>query len=96
MGLPFCTKRDWAEALKARDGAHAQGGDWRPVGVAPRDGTQVVLWLVENETAPVLPLIVGRWTINPRVRVGYWQIFGDPQRFCSDRQVRGWKQLLRE
>jgi hypothetical protein len=93
--LPFVSKGPWwslrGHAMKAM---RSEG--WHPVGVAPRDGTPVVLWLIEDETPPVLPLIVGRWTINPRVRVGYWQIFGEPSRFCSDRQIRGWKPLLRE
>jgi hypothetical protein len=69
-------------------------GDWSPTGSAPRDGTPVILWLVEDETPPVLPLTVGFWTVNPQAGVGYWRIFGDPPRFYADRQIRGWRQLL--
>jgi hypothetical protein len=69
-------------------------GDWSPVSAAPRDGTPVILWMAEDDDPPVLPLTVGYWIFNPRIRMGYWRIFGDPPRFCSDRQIRGWKPLL--
>lgn len=68
---------------------------WSPVSAAPHDGTPVILWLEEDEAPPVLPRTVGFWTINPHVGLGYWRIFVDPPRFCSDKQVRGWKPLLR-
>jgi hypothetical protein len=71
-------------------------GDWSPISVAPRDGTPVVLWMAEDDTPPVLPLNVGFWTINLKAGVGYWRIFGDPPRFCSDRQIQAWKPLLRD
>jgi hypothetical protein len=67
---------------------------WMPVHLAPRDGTPVTLWMVEDRTQPVLPLTVGFWTISPQAGVSYWRLFGDPPRFCSDKQIRGWKPLL--
>ena len=69
-------------------------GDWSPISAAPRDGTPVMLWLDGDDAPPDLPLTVGFWTINPEAGVGYWRIFGDPLRFCSDRQIRGWIPLL--
>ena len=68
--------------------------DWSPIGTAPRDGTPVVLWMIEDETPPEAPLTVGFWTLNSKAGIGYWRIFGDPPRFCSDRQIRGWRPLL--
>jgi hypothetical protein len=73
---------------------HDKGG-WSPVSTAPRDGTPVILWMIENDDPPALPLTVGFWTINPAAGVDYWRIFSDPPRFCSDKYVRGWKPLLR-
>jgi hypothetical protein len=70
--------------------------DWSPISLAPRDGTPVILWLIEVETPPEMPEPVGYWTVNPEAGVGYWRLFGDPPRFCSDRQIRGWKPLLRD
>jgi hypothetical protein len=64
-------------------------GGWFPLSAAPRDGTPVVLWMAQDDDLPVLPLIVGFWTISSSASVGYWRIFGDPPRFCSDRQIRG-------
>ncbi|GEO19280.1 hypothetical protein MAE02_69760 [Microvirga aerophila] len=69
-------------------------GGWSPISAAPRDGTPVILWRAEDDDPPALPLTVGFWTINPQAGVGYWRIFADPPRFCSDRQIRGWKPLL--
>jgi hypothetical protein len=71
-------------------------GGWSPISAAPRDGTPVILWMAEDDDPPVLPLTVGYWTRNPQAGVGYWRIFGDPPRFCSDRLIRGWKPLLRD
>ena len=70
-------------------------GGWGSVSTAPRDGTPVILWTVEDDVPPVLPLTVGFWTISPEPRLGYWRLFADPPRICSDRQVRGWIPLLR-
>ena len=67
---------------------------WHSLSKAPRDGTPVILWMAEDKTPPVLPLTVGFWTVNPEAGVSYWRIFGDPPRFCSDRQIRGWMPLL--
>ena len=72
------------------------GGGWFLISAAPRDGTPVILWMIEDETPPEVPLSVGYWTLNPKAGIGYWRLFGDPPRFCSDRQIRGWKLLLRE
>jgi hypothetical protein len=72
------------------------GEDWSPVSAAPRDGTPVILWMIENETSPEVPEPVAYWTLNPATGIGYWRLFGDPPRFCSDRQIRGWKPLLRD
>lgn len=69
---------------------------WSPIGVAPRDGTPVILWLIEDGTPPAIPQPVGYWTLNSIAGIGYWRLFGDPPRFCADTQIRGWKQLLRE
>ena len=69
-------------------------GGWASVATAPRDGTPLVLWMLEDETLPEVPLSVGFWTLNPKAGIGYWRLFGDPPRFCSDRQIRGWKPLL--
>jgi hypothetical protein len=70
-------------------------GDWSPINAAPRDGTPVILWMAGDDDPPVLPLVVGFWTVTPKADVGYWRIFGDPPRFSSDRQIRGWRPLLR-
>jgi hypothetical protein len=71
-------------------------GDWASIGTAPRDGTPVILWVIENETPFAAPLTVGFWTLNPKAGIGYWHLFGDPPRFCPDRQIRGWKPLLHD
>jgi hypothetical protein len=71
-------------------------GGWFLISAAPHDGTPVTLWMAEDETPPEVPLSVGSWTLNPKAGIGYWRLFGDPPRFCSDRQIRGWKLLLRE
>jgi hypothetical protein len=68
---------------------------WCPISAVPRDGTPVILWMIEDETPPEIPEPVGFWTVNPKAAIGYWRLFGDPPRFCSDRQIRGWKPLLR-
>jgi hypothetical protein len=34
-------------------------GDWASIGTAPRDGTPVILWVIENETPFAAPLTVG-------------------------------------
>jgi hypothetical protein len=71
-------------------------GNWSPISAAPRDGTLVILWMIEDETPPKLPEPAGFWMVNRGASVGYWRLFGDPPRFCSDRQIRGWKPLLRD
>jgi hypothetical protein len=71
-------------------------GDWFPVESAPRDGTPVILWMAEDEAPPALPVTVGFWTIHLQAGVGYWQIFGDHPRFCSDRPIHEWKPLLQD
>jgi len=73
-----------------------QSEGWSPIGVAPRDGTPVILWMIEDETPPAVPQPVGYWVLNPRTGLGYWRLFGNPPRFCSDAQIRGWKPLLRD
>jgi hypothetical protein len=73
-----------------------QSEGWSPVIEAPRDGTPVILWMIHDERPPELPEPVGFWTVNPKAGVGYWRLFGDPPRFCSDAQIQGWKRLLRE
>ena len=60
---------------------------WFPIGTAPRDGTPVILWLIEDETPPEALPPVGFWTLNPDVGIGYWRLFGDPPRVCSDRTI---------
>ena len=62
---------------------------WASVATAPRDGTPVILWMIENATPPEVPLTVGFWTLNPKAGNGYWRLFGDRPRFCSDRQIPG-------
>ena len=69
---------------------------WSPIGTAPRDGTPVILWMIGDKTPPEIPQPVGYWTVNPTAGIGYWRLFGDPPRFCSDTQIRGWKPLLRD
>jgi hypothetical protein len=72
-------------------------GGWFPLSAAPRDGTPVVLWMAEDDNPPVLPLTVGFWIFfTPGDGIGYWRLFGDPLRACSDREIRGWKPLLRD
>jgi hypothetical protein len=71
-------------------------GAWSPISTAPRDGTPVIFWMIEDETPPEAPLSVGFWTLNPKAGIGYWRLFGDPPRFCSDRQIQAWKSLLCE
>ena len=29
---------------------------WSPIGIAPRDGTPVIFWMIENQTPPEVPL----------------------------------------
>ena len=70
-------------------------GSWSPIDAAPWDGTPVMLWMAEADIPPVLPLTVGFWTTNSKAGVSYWRLFGDHSRFCSDRQIRGWKPLPR-
>ena len=41
-------------------------GGWASVATAPRDGTPLVLWMLEDETLPEVPLSVGFWTLNPK------------------------------
>ena len=77
----------------AQNGAERLG--WSLISAAPRNGTPVILWMAKDDAPPVLPLTVGFWTVNPEAGIGYWRIFGDPLRFCSDRQIRGWRPLLR-
>jgi hypothetical protein len=69
---------------------------WSRISTVPRDGTPVILWMIEDETPPEALLSVGSWTVNPEAGIGSWRLFGDPPRFCSDRQIRGWKPLLRK
>ncbi len=69
---------------------------WAPISAAPRDGTPVILWMIEDEAPPETPQPVGYWTLSSEADIGYWRVFGDPPRFCSDRQIRGWRPLLRE
>jgi hypothetical protein len=71
-------------------------GVWSPIGAALMNGTPVILWLEEDEMPPVFPQPVGFWTVNPQAEVGYWRLFGDPPRFCSDRYIRGWRPCLRK
>ena len=70
-------------------------GIWRPISTAPRDGTPVVFWTDDDGEPPVCPMTVGYWVANPVTGLGSWRLFGDPLRVCSDRQIRGWKPLLR-
>ena len=72
------------------------GEGWSPIGAAPRDGTPLILWMIENKTSLEVPQPVGYGTLNPATGIGYWRLFGDSPRFCSDRQIRGWKPLLRD
>ncbi|MBQ0821508.1 hypothetical protein KBI52_15005 [Microvirga sp. HBU67558] len=69
---------------------------WSSISIAPRDGVPVILWMIEDEAPPAIPQSVGYWMLNPKTGIGYWRLFGDPPRFCSDRQIRAWKQLLRD
>jgi hypothetical protein len=71
-------------------------GGWSPVSAAPRDGTPVILWLVEDDTPPVLPRTVGFWLVDTISGSGCWRIFGELEgaQSCSDEQIRGWRQLL--
>ena len=72
------------------------GEGWSPISAAPRDGTPVILWMIANKTSLEAPQPVGYGTLNPATGIGYWRLFGDSPRFCSDRQIRGWKPLLRD
>jgi hypothetical protein len=71
-------------------------GDWCPISAAPRDGTPVILWMVEDEMPPRVLQPVGFWAFSPTTGIGYWRLFGDPLRVCSDRRIRGWQLLLRK
>jgi hypothetical protein len=55
---------------------YSMSSGWFPVSTAPRDGTPVVLWMVEDEMPPALPLIGGYWTVNTATGLGGWRIFG--------------------
>jgi len=68
---------------------------WSPISTAPRDGTPVILWMIEGEEPPPVPDPVGFWMIDPQADIGSWHLFGEPPRFCSDRQIQAWKPLLR-
>ena len=37
---------------------------WASVATAPRDGTPVSLWMIEDETSPEVPLTAGSWTLK--------------------------------
>jgi hypothetical protein len=75
---------------------YSMSSGWFPVSTAPRDGTPVVLWMVEDEMPPALPLIGGYWTVNTATGLGGWRIFGaaEGQPFRVDEQIQGWKPLL--
>jgi hypothetical protein len=64
-------------------------GDWSPISAAPRDGTPVILWMVEDGMSPRVPQPVGLWVFGPTAGIGYWRLFGDPPRVCSDGRIRG-------
>ena len=81
---------------QATDTAGYAGNGWRPIHLAPRDGTPVLLWMTEHETPPKIPDPVGFWVPHSKAGVGYWRLFGQPLRFCSDRQVRSWRPILGE
>jgi hypothetical protein len=72
-------------------------GGWAPVSAAPREGTPVVLWLVQDDAPSVLPLTVGFWMVNTATGIGCWRIFGNLEetQSCSHEQIRGWRPLLR-
>lgn len=65
-------------------------GGWSPIGTAPRDGTPVIPWMVEDETPPSLPLTVGFWTVNTVAGLSGWRIFGAEAdlQFRKDEQIR--------
>ena len=44
---------------------------WASVATAPRDGTPVIFWMIEDETPPEAPLTIGFWTLNPKAAIGY-------------------------
>jgi hypothetical protein len=69
---------------------------WSPTTDASRDGTPIILWMIQDEAPPGFPEPVGFWIANPEKGLGYWRLFGEPLRFCSDAQIRGWKPLLRD
>jgi hypothetical protein len=73
-----------------------RSGGWSLINTAPRDGTPVILWMVEDETPPSLPLTVGFWTIETVTGLGGWRIFGTAESvpFRVDDQIRAWKPLL--
>jgi hypothetical protein len=43
---------------------------WSPISTAPRDGTPVILWMIEDEEPPPVPEPVGFWTIDPQADIG--------------------------
>jgi hypothetical protein len=69
---------------------------WSPISIAPREGTPVILWMIEDETPQSLPLTVGFWTVDTVTGLGGWRIFGSAESlpFLVDQQIRGWKPLL--
>jgi hypothetical protein len=50
--------------------------------------------MIDDDNPPQIPEPVGFWTLNPKGGLGYWRLFGEPPRFRSDAQIRGWKPLL--
>jgi hypothetical protein len=46
-------------------------GGWASVATAPRDGTPVIFWVIEDETPPEVPLTVGFWTTSLEGKVGF-------------------------
>jgi hypothetical protein len=70
---------------------HEHEGGWSPVSAAPRDGTPVILWLAEDDAPPVLQLTVGSGQSSLKQASAIGGSSEIPPRFCSDRQIRGWK-----
>ena len=70
---------------------------WLSVEAAPRDGTPIILWIVDDEASPAYPITVGVFETDDMMGMTYWRVFG--ARYGTDiyfdQNIKGWKPLPR-
>jgi hypothetical protein len=71
--------------------------DWLPVRLAPRDGTPVILWIEDEEAAPIYPVTIGVWETDDITRRKYWRVFGARYgtHIYFDQRIVGWRPMPR-